>query len=72
MTKVLQKRIMWAGWFLAVTIGGSVCVWFSKSVDANTEQVVENAKHIAVVKERQRTQYLQLREDIAEVKELVK
>ena len=63
---------MWAGWAMLATVTCGVGVWFADSVDANTKRAAENAKQIAVVEERQKTQYVQLREDIAEVKELVK
>jgi hypothetical protein len=54
------NRIKWAGWLL---LGGLVC-WA-------VAQIVDNTITVARIEERQNNHYLQLREDIAELKLLL-
>ncbi|MEQ9407726.1 MAG: hypothetical protein RIK87_08355 [Fuerstiella sp.] len=59
------NRIKWSGWALAGTVFLCWASWLSLLAIANSNTA-------AVIEERQERQYEQLREDIAEVKLLLK
>lgn len=59
------QRIKWAGWGLAAVI---LCAWAGWV----SLLAIANSTGLARTEERQTNQYQQLREDIAEVKTLVK
>jgi hypothetical protein len=63
MTQSMDK-IKWAGWVILGAVAFSFCGWISG-------EVVANGKAIAVIEERQHSQYEQLRDDIAELKRLI-
>ena len=52
-------KIKLLGWILLSSLVLGLSAWFAK-------EVVANGRSIVVLEERQRTQYLQLREDFAE------
>lgn len=58
------QKIKWAGWIILGAVAFSFCGWISG-------EVVANGQRIAVVEERQRSQFEQLREDIGELKKLL-
>ena len=58
------QKIKWAGWIILGAVAFSFCGWISG-------EVVANGQRIAVIEERQRSQFEQLREDIGELKKLL-
>ena len=59
-----MQRIKWGGWALLATIALCWASWLSLVAIANSNAT-------AVIEERQKTQYEQLRDDIAELKTLL-
>jgi hypothetical protein len=64
MTRDSLDKLKWAGWLIVGAVGLTMCGWFASTV-------VANSRGLAVVEERQQSQYERLREDIAELKKLV-
>jgi len=64
MTRETLDRIKWAGWLIVASVGITMGTWMCASV-------VANSQGLAVIKERQQSQYEQLREDIADLRSLV-
>ena len=52
-------KLKWIGWLILGSLLLTLSAWFAG-------EVVANGRKIVVLEERQRTQYLQLREDFAE------
>ena len=64
MSNADMQKIKWAGWIILGAVAFAFCGWISG-------EVVANGQRIAVVEERQRSQFEQLREDIGELKKLL-
>ena len=58
------QKIKWAGWLALAAVGMAWASWLSSLA-------VANMRATAVFEERQKTQYVQLREDIAELKSIL-
>jgi len=65
MTSNDMQKIKWAGWVIVGAVGLVFSGWMAA-------EVVGNGTRIAVVEDRQMTQFEHLRDDIAEIKALVK
>ena len=59
------QRLRWAGWIVAGTVAVAWAGWLSLLA-------IDNSTRVSVVRDRQQSQYDQLREDIAEIKVMIR